>query len=214
LKPLSLIVGNLGVNCYIPYCEETDQCAIIDPGDKADKILGLVQKNKLHPKYILLTHGHFDHIGAVKELKDKTGAQIGIHPGDAPMLLDPAKNLSIFTGGETVQVQADLMVEDGMILQIGNIHLKAIHTPGHTAGGLCYLGGGVLFTGDTLFAGSVGRTDLPGGSHSILIRSIQEKLMILQDDLVIYPGHGGFSTLGQERISNPFLQAGEDLDFE
>lgn len=214
MKPLSLIVGALGVNCYIPYCEQTRQCAIIDPGDKADKILGLVQKNNLQPKYILLTHGHFDHIGAVKELKEKTGAQIGVHPEDAAMLIDPAENLSSLAGGKPIRIQADLMVEDGMVLQIGNIRFKAIHTPGHTAGGLCFLGEGVLFTGDTLFAGSVGRTDLPKGSHAALIQSIQEKLMILEDDLVIYPGHGGLSTLGQERFSNPFLQGREELDFE
>jgi len=210
LNPLSLIVGQLGVNCYIPYCEQTRQCAIVDPGDNADKILGLIEENNLKIKYILLTHGHFDHIGAVNELKELTGAQVAVHPEDSDMIMDPGKNLSSFVGGEPIKVSADLMVEDGMALQIGNITLKAVHTPGHTKGGVSYLGEGLLFTGDTLFAGSVGRTDLPGGSHHTLIKSIKEKLLILDDDLIVYPGHGPKSTLGQERASNPYLLNSEE----
>jgi hydroxyacylglutathione hydrolase len=214
LKLLSLIVGQLGVNCYIPYCEETLKCAVIDPGDKAEKILRLIKKYNLKTKYILLTHGHFDHIGAVKELQEQTGAQVGIHPLDAEMLTDPSASLSSFFGIELAQVPADVLVEDDMNLHIGNIMLRAIHTPGHTRGGLCYLGDGFLITGDTLFAGSVGRTDLPDGSHAALIQSIRQKLLTLDDDLIIYPGHGGISTLGQERKSNPFLQDREELDFK
>ncbi|HHU48277.1 MAG: MBL fold metallo-hydrolase [Caldicoprobacterales bacterium] len=214
MKPLSLIVGALGVNCYIPYCEQTRQCALIDPGDRADRILGLIQRNNLKPKYILLTHGHFDHIGAVNELREQTGAQVGVHPEDLAMLTDPMKNLSSLAGVEPIKVSADIMVEDGMTLQVGNIRLKAIHTPGHTRGGLCYLAEGVLFTGDTLFAGSVGRTDLPGGSHHTLIKSIRQKLFILEDDLTVFPGHGPISSLRQERISNPYLQGREELEWE
>lgn len=210
MNPLSLIVGQLGVNCYIPYCGQTRQCAIVDPGDNADKILELIEENNLKIKYILLTHGHFDHIGAVNELKEQTGAQVAVHPEDSDMIMDPGKNLSSFVGGEPIKVSADLMVEDGMALQIGNITLKIIHTPGHTKGGVSYLGEGLLFTGDTLFAGSVGRTDLPGGSHHTLIKSIKEKLLILDDDLIVYPGHGPKSTLGQERASNPYLLNSEE----
>ena len=130
------------------------------------------------------------------------------------MLTDPMKNLSSLAGVEPIKVSADIMVEDGMTLQVGNIRLKAIHTPGHTRGGLCYLAEGVLFTGDTLFAGSVGRTDLPGGSHHTLIKSIRQKLFILEDDLTVFPGHGPISSLRQERISNPYLQGREELEWE
>lgn len=211
LKILSLIVGELGVNCYIPYCEQTRQCVVIDPGGSVDRILGLIKENNLQLKYILLTHGHFDHIGAVNELKEKTGARVAVHPEDSEMLMDPAKNLSSFVGGEPINVSADIMVEDGMELQVSNIKLQVIHTPGHTKGGVSYLGDGVIFTGDTLFAGSIGRTDLPGGNYRILIKSIREKLLVLDDNLVIYPGHGPSSTIGNEYASNPYLQSGEEF---
>lgn len=210
MKLLSLIVGQLGVNCYIPYCEQTRHCAVIDPGDRAEKILALIEKNSLSLKYILLTHGHFDHIGAVNELKEQTGAQVVVHHEDLDMIMDPDKNLSSYVGSKHIKVSADLMVEDGMALQIGNITLEVIHTPGHTRGGVSYLGEGLLFTGDTLFAGSVGRTDLPGGNHHTLIKSIKEKVLSLNDNLIIYPGHGPKSTLGQERTSNPYLLNSEE----
>ncbi len=213
MKLLSLMVGEMGVNCYIPYCEETGQALVIDPGDNGDKILRLTEKNKVQITMILLTHGHFDHIGSVKEIKEQTGALVAIHSEDAEMLTDPEKNLSRFVGQESVQSPADILLKDGKELQIGTMKLTAIHTPGHTPGGLCYLSNEILFTGDTLFEGSVGRTDFPGGSQTILMQSINNKLMVLDDDLNVYPGHGRVSTLGRERNTNPFLQGREDFDF-
>ena len=134
-----------------------------------------------------------------------------MHPEDSEMLMDPAKTYPPFVGGEPINVSADIMVEDGMELQVSNIKLQVIHTPGHTKGGVSYLGDGVIFTGDTLFAGSIGRTDLPGGNYKILIKSIREKLLVLDDNLVIYPGHGPSSTIGNEYASNPYLQSGEEF---
>lgn len=211
MKVLSLSVGAMEVNCYIVYCEESGECAIIDPGDDSAEILNLIVKNEFIPIYILLTHGHFDHIGAVKELKEKTGAKVAIHPEDAKHLTDENINLSSLIGRPSVQVPPDILVEDGDKLEFGNVTLQIIHTPGHSKGGVTYKGESILFTGDTLFEGSVGRTDFPGGNHSQLMKSICEKLMILDDNLTVYPGHGGQSTLGQERRFNLFLQDMEDL---
>lgn len=213
MKLLSLMVGEMGVNCYIPYCEETLQGAVIDPGSNGNRILSLAEKHNVKITMVLLTHGHFDHIGSVKELKEKTGALVAIHSEDAEMLINPAKNLSSFVGLESIQCSADMLIEDGEELQIGNMKLKAIHTPGHTPGGLCYLSDEILFTGDTLFEGSVGRTDFPGGSQHTLMQSINDKLLILNDGLKVYPGHGRVTTLGRERETNPFLQDREDFDF-
>ena len=205
MNMLPVVVGVLSVNCYIYYCEETKLCAIIDPGANPERIMDLIKKNSLQPMYILLTHGHFDHIGAVKELKELTGAQVAIHREDEGMLTDAVLNLSAHFGRETVQVPPDFVLEDGDILQIGKTSLKVIHTPGHTRGGVSYLGDGILFTGDTLFRGSIGRTDLPRADFSELIQSVNEKLMVLDNSLPIYPGHGSPSTLKLESITNPFL---------
>ena len=161
---------------------------------------------------ILLTHGHFDHIGAVKELKEQTGAQAAIHSDDAEMLVNPEKNLSYFVGKNSVQCPADIMVENGRVVKIGNMKLTAVHTPGHTRGGLSYMTDKILFTGDTLFEGSVGRTDFPGGNSKILMQSIHNRLMVLDDEMLIYPGHGRISSIGRERAFNPFLHSREDFD--
>jgi hydroxyacylglutathione hydrolase len=219
MKVLSLTVGAMAVNCYILYCEDTLQCAVIDPGDDCDDIMRVIEENHLVTKYILLTHGHFDHIGAVKELKERTNAMVGIHPMDADCLTDASKNLSALVGISLGHVSPDFLIEDGDKLEVGSAVLQVIHTPGHTKGGVtymeaAYMGSGVLFTGDTLFEGSIGRTDFPGGSHSQLLQSISEKLMILDDNLMVYPGHGGQSTLGQERRANPFLLRMEGFEWE
>ncbi len=199
MKVLSLSVGAMDVNCYIVYCEDSGQCAVIDPGDDAAEIVKLIENSKLVPKYILLTHGHFDHIGAVKEIKEKTGAKVVIHPDDAKHLTDENRNLSGLIGKPSVQVPPDMLVEDGDTLEFGNVTIKVIHTPGHTKGGVTYMGENILFTGDTLFEGSVGRTDFPGGDCTQLLDSLAAKIFVLSDSTRVCPGHGQETSIGQER---------------
>lgn len=206
MKVITLQTGLLSVNCYIVYCEQTQLCAVIDPGGNADDILKLIDKINLTPKMILLTHGHFDHIGAVKEMKKRTGAMIAIHADDAECLTNSHSNLSFSMGSETVQAPPDYLLDDGDVLEIGTVKLTVIHTPGHTNGGITLKCDGVLFTGDTLFKRSVGRTDFTGGDHQLLMKSIREKLMVLDDKFLVYPGHGSMTTIGNERRTNPYLK--------
>ena len=201
-----LTVGPLEANCYLVADEETKEAIIIDPGAEGEKIRRLIEEGELVPAYIVNTHGHIDHIGANGYLKEKLrDIKISIHPADAPMLIDPLQNLASFTGQSNPSPAADLMLEDGYEINLGKLSLKVAHTPGHTPGGICLVTEGKVFTGDTLFAGSVGRTDLPGGSMDSLGTAIREKLLTLPDGTIIYPGHGPPSTIGRERVSNPFV---------
>ncbi|MCD5390691.1 MBL fold metallo-hydrolase [candidate division NPL-UPA2 bacterium] len=202
----SMVVGPLEANCYLVTDEETKEAIIIDPGAEGEKIRRLIEKGGLVPAYIVNTHGHIDHIGANGYLKEKLkDIKISIHPADAQMLINPLQNLASFAGEVNHSPQADLMLEDGYEINLGKLSLKVIHTPGHTPGGICLAIEGKVFTGDTLFAGSVGRTDLPGGSMDSLCRSIREKLLTLPDETIVYPGHGPLSTIGRERENNPFV---------
>jgi hydroxyacylglutathione hydrolase len=200
-----LTVGELETNCYILGDEKTKQGVVIDPGGDFEIIEAHLKKLKLEVKYIILTHGHVDHIGALSQLKKVTKAEILIHSKDSAMLYDPNQNLSIFSGDKIIGSKADRLLEEGHIIQCGEIKLEVLHTPGHTAGGISLLTNKMIFTGDALFCGSIGRTDFPGSSHQVLISSIKDKLLSKDDDFIIYPGHGPSSTIGQERRSNPFL---------
>ncbi len=203
-----LAVGALETNCYLIACEKTKKAAVIDPGgeEEIDLILNLLQKNNLNLKYIINTHGHIDHIAGNNLLKTKTEALLLIHKLDADMLVDANKNFSSFMGKEINSPPADKFLEEGDELSLGKLKLVAIHTPGHTPGGISLVINDFIFTGDTLFAGSIGRTDLPGGSYQDLIKSIKEKLFILGDGKTIYPGHGTDSTIGEEKRKNPYIQ--------
>ena len=202
----SMVVGSLEANCYLVADEETKEAIIIDPGAEGEKIRRLIEKGGLVPAYIVNTHGHIDHIGANGYLKEKLrDIKICIHPADTQMLSDPLQNLSSFAGQSNPSPAADLMLEDSYEIKLGKLSLKVVHTPGHTPGGICLVTEGKVFTGDTLFAGSVGRTDLPGGSMNSLRTAIREKLLTLPDATVIYPGHGPLSTIGKEREDNPFV---------
>ncbi|HHV27760.1 MBL fold metallo-hydrolase [Anaerosalibacter bizertensis] len=205
MKIERLPVGIYAANCYIVYCEDTKEGIVIDPGGEGDTILERIKKLDLNIKYIILTHGHGDHIGGIIEVKNGTKAPILIHKGDEELLKDATKNLSsmMFTG--KVQVIADKFVEDKEELKFGNHMIEIIHTPGHTPGGISIKIEENLFTGDTLFAGSIGRTDFPGGSYKQIIESIKEKLILYPDDTIVYPGHGPSSTIGREKASNPFI---------
>ena len=201
-----LQVGPLETNCYIVADEKSRIAAIIDPGGEADKIINAVNEAELDVKYIFLTHGHGDHIAALKEVRDATGAAIVIHEEDAHMLSSAESNLSFLLGEGFVQPAADIKLKCNEEFHLGDLVLKIIHTPGHTPGGISIQVDNVVFTGDALFAGSIGRTDFPGGSYDKLISSIQEKLLVLADDTKIYPGHGEPSTVGYEKKMNPFLR--------
>ena len=206
MKVITMEVGPLAANCYILYCQNTKKAAIIDPGAEGELIISQVKSNRLEIQYILLTHGHFDHIGAVKYLKDELNARVAIHVEDAGCLNDNGRNLSLYMRMDIGdQGPADKVLKDGDKLHVGDIELKVLHTPGHSGGSVCFLAPGAVFTGDTLFCGSVGRSDFPGGNCKELIRSIIEKLMVLDDNFIIYPGHGPASTIGRERITIPYI---------
>lgn len=202
-----LPVGQLQANCYIIGDEDTKEVAVIDPGGEGEKIYDLMREKGYRIVYIIATHGHVDHIGAVKYLKEKSGAQVVIHKEDNSALTDSRKNLSVFMGVDCIQVPADRVVQGGEVINIGKYTLECIHTPGHTPGGMSLLADKILLSGDTLFKGSIGRTDLPGGNHEQLIRSIQDKLLHLPDDVAVYPGHGGSTTIGDEKKTNPWVKS-------
>ena len=206
-----LPVGPIMANCFILGCEETLRAAVIDPGDEADRILTSLAESQLTLEYIINTHGHFDHVGANKRLKDASQAPILIHALDAPMLNQLAASASAW--GLTIEnsPSPDRTIDEGDSVSVGNITLTVIHTPGHTPGGVSLKTPGHVFVGDTLFSGSIGRTDFPGGSFETLRASIQEKLFALDDDVQVYTGHGPQTTIGQERRYNPFV--GENAVF-
>ncbi len=198
-------VGPLQANCYLIGCDETREVAVVDPGGDADKILRQVAADSLKVKYVINTHGHADHIAANKEVLKKTGAALLVHKDDAEMLTSSHRNLSALAGWNLAGRSADRLLQDGDVINLGSVQLEVLHTPGHTPGGISLLADGLVLTGDTLFAGGIGRTDLPGGSFTQLIESIRKKLLTLDDEIKVYPGHGPMSTIGEERASNPFL---------
>lgn len=199
-------MGAMGANCYLYACTESKKAVIIDPGADGKKIYRWVSEKGLKVDYILLTHGHVDHIGAVDDLRGLLGnVTVGIHVGDAEMLTDGKKNLSSYMGAALVLQSADFLLQDGQEITIGKEKLNVISTPGHSPGCVCFLTPEGLFSGDTLFAGSIGRTDFPGGSMEQLIKGVKEKLMILPDDTRVFPGHGEETSIGEEKRDNPFL---------
>ena len=207
----SLPVGPIMANCYILGCEETAAAVVIDPGDDVDKILLALAESKLTVNYIINTHGHFDHVGGNRQLKEATGADILIHAGDAPMLGHLKEAAASFGLSSDTSPAPDRLLEDGDSLSFGKITLQVLYTPGHSPGGISlYIPGvpGAVFVGDTLFAGSIGRTDLPGGNFDILKRSIHDKLFVLPEAVTVYPGHMGTTTIGREKRTNPFVGIG------
>jgi glyoxylase-like metal-dependent hydrolase (beta-lactamase superfamily II) len=202
-----LVVGALAVNCFILWDDETREAAVIDPGGSADAIIREIETNNLKLKTIINTHGHFDHIGANGAIKAELGAQIAIHKLDAYRLKEATTNAMSFGIESDPSPDADIIMEDGTVLEVGSIKIEVIHTPGHSEGGVClYIRDeGILFTGDTIFAGAVGRTDLSGGSFDTLMASIKDKILTLDDKTALYPGHEGFSTIEQEKKINPYV---------
>ena len=199
-------MGSMGANCYLYACMESKKAVIIDPGADGKRIYRWVLEKGLKVDYILLTHGHVDHIGAVDELRELLGeVSVGIHAGDAGMLTDGKQNLSSYFGPGLVLKKADFLLQDGQEFSIGKEILKVISTPGHSPGGVCFLCSEGLFSGDTLFAGSIGRTDFPGGSMDQLLDGVKKKLLILPEETRVFPGHGEETSIGEEKRDNPFL---------
>ena len=200
-----LVVGPLMANCFICGCSKTKEAVVIDPGGDADTILLSLADSKLKLKYIINTHGHFDHVSANGKMKDATGADILIHPLDASMLEKLSSNAAFFGVSVENSPPCDQTLEEGDTVSFGDITLKVIHTPGHTPGGISLYTNGIVFVGDTLFAGSIGRTDFPGGDFNTLISSIKTKLFNMEDDIRVFSGHGPETSIGVEKRHNPFV---------
>ncbi len=207
MKIETVPVGPLETNAYIVAADGDGSAVVIDPGDDGGRILAVAEAAGLTIEKIILTHGHWDHIGAVAELVDATGAEVYVHEDDADSLTDPDKNLSglVFDRRES---RADHMVTEGETIAVGGLEFRVVHTPGHTPGGMSLLAEGNLFCGDLVFYNSIGRTDLPGGDQARMHESVHSKVMTLPDETNIFPGHGPATTVGRERAENPYLTAG------
>lgn len=202
-----LQVGIIGTNCYIIADEITKECAIVDPGDNAFSIINIIEDNKLRVKYILLTHGHFDHIMAVSKLREKYNVDVIIHEDEAKYLRNPNFNLSATMDIKPIIIESYKPIKDNDEIQIGSIKVKAIKVPGHTEASVCYYieSENILIAGDTLFKDSIGRSDLYGGDRATLVNSIKTKLLTLPDNTKVYPGHGQSTSIGYEKENNSQL---------
>lgn len=207
MKIETLVVGPIETNCYIASDPVSREAVIIDAGDDAEEILAYVEQNQLQVKYLLNTHGHFDHIQANDAIREKTGAQLAIHADDVELLASPEKvsagMMSVVHGCR----EPEVVLHNGDTIAFGPYQLRVIYTPGHSKGSCCFyeVQEKVCFTGDTLFRGSIGRTDLYGGNYVVLLKSVRERLQVVADDVTIYPGHGPESTMAFERRANPYL---------
>ncbi|MBN2461765.1 MAG: MBL fold metallo-hydrolase [Candidatus Cloacimonetes bacterium] len=199
------VLPEFGTNTYLLEDEQSRQAAIIDLAAPDPRVVDFIKKTDLVLKYIINTHGHGDHIAGNGLLKEHFQAELLIHRADADMLLKPARNLSLLWGHHVISPPADRLLAGGEKIFLGESEIEVISTPGHTPGGICLFTGELLFCGDTLFAGSIGRTDLPGSDHRGLIKVIRNRLFLLPDNTIVLPGHGPVTTIGTEKINNPFV---------
>lgn len=205
----TLVVGRFQTNCYLVASEQTHEAMIIDPGGDAKQILAAINSAGVQVKQIVLTHFHFDHISAVDSVRSQTGARVAIHRDEAALLAEPPALFRFFIPNVPHGLVADHLLQHGDTLNIGELVVQVLHTPGHSPGGisLWIASEGVVFCGDALFREGIGRTDFPGSSHEVLQRSIRERLFSLPDETIVYPGHGPRTTIGHERKYNPWVGA-------
>lgn len=202
----SFVVGPLQTNTYLIIDDESRRAAAVDPGMGSEPVLGYLERQGLTLDYIIDTHGHVDHIFNNAYFKKSTQAKLLIHPEDVFLLEKLVANALLWGMRATASPPPDELLEDGQMLLLGNLSFKVIHTPGHSPGGVCLYLDGAVMVGDTLFAGSIGRTDIPGGSLETLLNSVRAKLFALPDETIVYPGHGPSTTIGEEKRFNPFFQ--------
>lgn len=204
----TLVVGPLQVNSYLVGCSATKEALLIDPGDDGGRLLALAAKLGLTVKTVINTHGHFDHVGANRPVIERSGAALLIHASDAPFLPRIREHAARYGLDVQPSPAPTRLLHGGETIAVGELQVRVIHTPGHTPGGICLHVDGHLFSGDTLFADSVGRTDLPGGDHDTIVASIREKLFSLPDATIVHPGHGPDTTIGREKRINPYVGEG------
>jgi len=203
-----LSVGPLQVNCFVVACQRTREAMVIDPGEDGPRILQLAESNGYQVKKIVNTHGHFDHIGANQPVKEATGAVLMMHEADLPLLQNARNHAQAYGLTVSPSPDPDKFLNEGDVFSVGEQSFSIFHVPGHSPGSICLLSDGHLFVGDVLFAGSVGRTDLPGGDFDALIEGVREKLFRLPAETIVHPGHGPDTTIGREKQTNPFVGDG------
>ena len=211
MKVKKVVVGIFEANCYILWDEKDKEAIVVDPGEEGERIIEVIRKDSLKIRSIVNTHTHIDHIGANDFLREKTEAPLLAHSADVFLLQNAELNLSALTGKDRSFGLPDRVLEEGDEIRVGGFSLRILHTPGHTPGGICLYGDNKLFSGDTLFAGGIGRTDLAAGDLRELQKSIKDKILTLPDEVVVYPGHGPSTTVGKERRYNFFISQSDDV---
>ncbi len=205
MKVVQIPNGQFVENCYLVIDEASGACAIVDPGEEAGLILHKVAAAGVRPAAIWITHGHIDHVLGIPRVKEATGTPVFLHPGDRPLYDHVPEQAAAFGMQADPLPAPDRTFQHGEVATVGGLRFAVRHTPGHSPGSVCLVGHGVVFGGDVLFSGSIGRTDLPGGDFETLMHSIERELLVLPDGTVVYSGHGPETTIGQERRANPFL---------